>query len=59
VESAVAVNAERHQVFFGVISGPTAESLVMDVEIRHRSAVLAPPVITLKHLLTFLVFARG
>jgi hypothetical protein len=60
MKSAVTVNAKRDQVRFRVISESATKFQVMNLEVRHRSAVLAPPVITLQHLSTeFLVFARG
>jgi len=41
----VAVAAECDQVFFRVLAGVTAKLLVVNFEVRHRSAGLASPAI--------------
>ncbi len=39
--------AERNQVLFRVMAGVTAEFLVVDLQLLHGSAALAPPAISL------------
>lgn len=43
--------AERNQVLFRVISGATAKLLVVDLQIRHRTACLTAPQVPAQHLL--------
>jgi hypothetical protein len=38
--------AERDQVLIGVVAGVAAKLFVMDFQVRHRAAGLAPPAIT-------------
>ena len=48
----VTVGAYRDQVRIYVGSGMTAELNVVNLEIPHASARLAPPAVALEHLLT-------
>jgi hypothetical protein len=43
--------AECDQVLIGVVAGVAAELFVMDFQVRHRSAGLAPPAIAPQNLL--------
>ena len=51
VHRAVTVGTHRNQVPETVISTMGSKLLVMNLQIDHRSAVLAPPSIPLEHLL--------
>ena len=46
----MACRAKRDQFFFGVVAGVAAKLFVMDLEIRHGAAGLAPPAIPMQNL---------
>jgi len=51
VQFGVALLTEREKVQFGVISGMAAEILVVNLQVRHRSAKLTSPSVSAQHLL--------
>ena len=59
MQGSVTGTAERDQVLFLVISGATAELLVMDFQVRHRAACLTAPAIPAQHLLPHILVGHG
>jgi hypothetical protein len=55
----VACCAERNEVFFRVFAGVAAEFHVVDLQLTHGSAALAPPFIPLKDLVAQLFVGVG
>jgi hypothetical protein len=46
----VAFGTESNKVLIGVVAAPAAKFLVMNLQIRHRPAVLAAPTVALEYL---------
>jgi len=55
VSRCMAREAERDQVFFGVMTGVAAKLFVMDFQVCHCAAKLTPPPIATQDLLAMIV----
>jgi hypothetical protein len=45
VNGGMALCAQRDEVVLGILTGATTKPLVMDFQVRHRAARLAPPTV--------------
>ena len=59
MDSFVTTIAKRNEVLFRVVTRVTAELLVVNLKLLHRSAGLAPPPIPLKDLVAQLLIGIG
>jgi len=55
----MASSTKRDQVLLGILAGVTTESFVVDLEIGHRAAGLAPPAISSQHFIAKLLVRLG
>jgi len=55
----MARGAECYQVLFGVVAETAAKLLVVNIQIRHRAAPLAPPTVTMEDLLLKILIRRA